>query len=84
MEPTRPKDAIGVLVLLALLLFVAALLFGVLGTDKQPAAGGAAVGFAIAGGLVIQAMVLLHWVHWVRREPPAKSREVSPDREGIP
>ncbi len=73
MEPTRPKDVIGILVFLALALFLGAVLFGVLGKEKQSAAGGAAAGLAIAGGLVFQAVVLLRWAHWVRREPLSES-----------
>jgi hypothetical protein len=58
MNPTTPKDAIQLLVFLALVLFVVAGLFGVL---PNLAAGGAAAGFAVAGGLIIVAAVLLYW-----------------------
>jgi hypothetical protein len=66
MEPTRPREFVALLVLL---LFLAAGLFGLAGSPEKPAAGGAAAGFAVAGGLVVLAAVLLQGVQDARRKP---------------
>jgi hypothetical protein len=85
MTPKTPEDAIGGLIVLALLHSAAAavLAFVAVGSRSNGVgAGVAAGGFAIGGGLIVLAAVLLSWVYLSARDSSA--RPSSPPDAPIP